>query len=256
MKQEFVICIPARYQSTRLPGKPLINIKGKPLIQWAIESANKLGATEVVVATDDKRIFDFVTSLNQKVVMTKSDHQSGTDRISECAEIMNWPDETLVLNYQGDEPLIPKENIKAVLQLFEQHKDISIGTLYQEIKTTEDIFNPNMVKIVTDKNDKALYFSRAPIPWSQHLFNHLGTSELPQNITYKHHIGLYVYRVSFLKAFTQLSQSDLETTESLEQLRALSTGHKIGTAKALLPTPHGIDTPQDILLFEKKLNHY
>lgn len=253
MKKEFVICIPARYQSTRLPGKPLININGKPLIQWAIESANKLGAREVVVATDDQRIYDLVTSLNQKVIMTKKDHQSGTDRISECAEIMNWTDETLVLNYQGDEPLIPKENIQAVLQLFEHHKDISIGTLYQEITTPDDVFNPNMVKLVTDNNGKALYFSRAPIPWSQQLFNISGNSQLPINITYKHHIGLYVYRVAFLKDFAQLPQSDIETVESLEQLRALSTGHKIATAKALLPTPHGIDTPEDITAFELAL---
>ncbi|WP_154223100.1 3-deoxy-manno-octulosonate cytidylyltransferase [Marinicella rhabdoformis] len=253
MKTDFVICIPARYQSTRLPGKPLIQIKGKPLIQWAIESANKLGALEVVVATDDKRIFDFVESLGQKVVMTQNNHQSGTDRIAECAQIMNWPDETLVLNYQGDEPLVPKENINAVLQLFEQHDDISIGTLYQEIKTIEDVFNPNLVKIVTETNGKALFFSRAPIPWSQHLFNHTGTSELPEHVSYKHHIGLYVYRVSFLKDFSLLPQTELERVESLEQLRALSTGHKIATAKALLPTPHGIDTPEDIVTFEKTI---
>ena len=227
MNQEFVICIPARYQSTRLPGKPLIPIKGKPLIQWAIESANKLGAREVVVATDDQRILDFVNSLGQKVIMTATNHLSGTDRIAECAQIMNWENDTLVLNYQGDEPLIPKENIDAVLQLFDTHPDISMGTLYQEINNIDDVFSPNVVKIVTDNDNKALYFSRAPIPWSQKLFSQNGTMTLPKTVTYKHHIGLYAYRVDFLNAFSKLKPADIEITESLEQLRALATGNEI-----------------------------
>lgn len=251
MKEDFVICIPARYQSTRLPGKPLIPLKGKPLIQWAIESANKLGAKEVVVATDDQRIFDRVQSLGQQVIMTDPNHPSGTDRIAECAQIMGWHDDSLVLNYQGDEPLTPEANIQAVLDLFKKHKDISIGTLYQEINKIEDVFNPNVVKIVTDNDDLALYFSRAPIPWSQQMFNHDGQAQLPADITYKHHIGLYVYRVAFLKDFAALPQAAIEATESLEQLRALATGHRIATAKALLSMPHGIDTAEDVAAFER-----
>ena len=246
---EFVVCIPARFASTRLPGKPLIELKGKALILWAIEAANQLGAKQVVVATDDERIHALVASQGHEVVMTGNDHQSGTDRIAECAEIMGWSDSTWVLNYQGDEPGIPKANVNQVVSLVQNHPDASIGTLYQVINNLDDLFNPNVVKLVTDDQQKALYFSRAPIPWSQKYF--VEPKSMPVGIEYKHHIGLYMYKVDFLKRFTQTSASTLETTESLEQLRAMQTGETIVAAAAVEPMPHGIDTLEDVKRFEK-----
>ncbi len=248
MNTAFNICIPARYDSSRLPGKPLIKLKGKELILWAIESASQLGAQSIVVATDDLRIHAFVESHGYPAIMTDHAHQSGTDRIAECAQIMNWKDDELVLNYQGDEPLIPKANVEATLDLFTQLPDISIATLYQPIKDTKAVFNPNVVKVVTDANNKALYFSRAPIPWHRDSFASVPAC-LPESVTYKQHIGLYAYRVSFLKAFSQLDPSPIELTESLEQMRALEAGHLIGITECIEPMPHGIDTPEDVDAF-------
>lgn len=245
---EFVVCIPARYASTRLPGKPLIPLKGKALILWAIEAANKLGAKEVVVATDDQRIFDLVAAHGYPVVMTSNEHQTGTDRIAECGQLMGWSDETWVLNYQGDEPNVPVENVHQVIEVVKQHPEASIGTLYQVIDDVDVLFNPNVVKLVADNQQRALYFSRAPIPWSQKEFKE--TKQLPQGIEYKHHMGLYMYKMAFLKKFTQNQPSSLEVTESLEQLRALQTGETIVVAKAVKPMPHGIDTPEDVKKFE------
>ncbi|MEZ5472504.1 MAG: 3-deoxy-manno-octulosonate cytidylyltransferase [Marinicella sp.] len=250
-KFDFVVCIPARYASTRLPGKPLIELKGKALILWAVEAANKLGAREVVVATDDQRIFDLVKAQGHQVVMTSSEHESGTDRIAECANLMGWSQDTWVLNYQGDEPNVPIENVQQVIEVVKNNPQASIGTLYQIINNLDDLFNPNVVKLVVDDNYRALYFSRAPIPWSQKQFKQ--PMSLPQNIEYKHHIGLYMYKVDFLQRFAENSPSSLEVTESLEQLRALQAGDVIVAAKAVMPMPHGIDTPDDVEKFEDSL---
>lgn len=246
---EFVVCIPARYASTRLPGKPLIKLKGKALILWAIEAANQLGASQVVVATDDERIHALVVANGYKAVMTRDDHQSGTDRIAECAQIMGWSDSTWVLNYQGDEPGIPAANVKQVISMVEKYPSASIGTLYQIINSLEDLFNPNVVKLVTDNQQKALYFSRAPIPWSQQHFPN--PQKMPSDVDYKHHIGLYMYKVDFLQRFAAAEPSSLEVTESLEQLRALAMGDTIVAAAAVEPMPHGIDTQSDVERFEK-----
>lgn len=248
---EFVVCIPARYASTRLPGKPLIKLKGKALVLWAIEAANQLGASQVVVATDDERIYTLVVANGYQAVMTSEDHQSGTDRIAECAQIMGWSDSTWVLNYQGDEPSIPAANVNQVIDLVKEHPSASIGTLYQIINQIDDLFNPNTVKLVTDDQQRALYFSRAPIPWSQKCFPQ--PEKIPNGVEYKHHIGLYMYKVGFLKRFAAAKPSPLEITESLEQLRALAMGDTIVAAGAVEPMPHGIDTPEDIEKFEKSL---
>ena len=250
MKSEVVICVPARYQSTRLPGKPLIKIAGKPLILWALMSASKINSKQIVVATDDVRIQDLVEKSGYEAVMTSPDHLSGTDRIAEVANMMSWSDDTVVVNYQGDEPLTPKANIEQLINALEDNPQASISTLYQPIQTYNDIINPNNVKLVTDKNDYALYFSRSAIPYSRDNF---AKQQLDKNISYKHHIGLYAYRARFLKSFSQLQASDLELTESLEQLRAMSYGHKIIAKKAKELMPHGIDTPEDIISFEQKL---
>jgi 3-deoxy-manno-octulosonate cytidylyltransferase (CMP-KDO synthetase) len=246
---DFVVCIPARYASTRLPGKPLIKLKGRELILWAIDSASRLGAREVVVATDDERIEQFVSDAGHQVVMTREDHPSGTDRIAECAAKMGWSEDTWVLNYQGDEPQIPAENVDQVIELLQQHPEASIGTLYQEINDIDAVFDPNCVKLVTDQTGKALYFSRSPIPYSRNTFG--DQPQLPQGISYKHHIGLYMYKVSFLRRFSTMPPAELEQLESLEQLRALANGDTIVAAKAVRPMPRGIDTPEDIRAFEQ-----
>ncbi len=253
---KFVVCIPARYASTRLPGKPLIKLKGKELILWAVEAASQLGAMEVVVATDDKRISDLVENHGYQAVMTSSEHQTGTDRLAECAAIMGWSDETWVLNYQGDEPNIPVSNVREVIDLVKSKPEASIGTLYQKIQSSEDLFNPSVVKLVTDKYQRALYFSRAPIPWSQKNFqwsadqNTEKGTMLSNDVEFKHHIGLYMYKTSFLHRFAEMPPVSLEQVESLEQLRALANGETIVAAAAVEPMPHGIDTAADVERFE------
>ena len=246
---KFMVCIPTRYASTRLPGKPLIELKGKALILWAIEAANQLGAEQVVVATDDSRIQALVASKGHQVIMTDTNHQSGTDRIAECAAVMGWDEETWVLNYQGDEPNIPMANVQQVINLVKSHPTASIGTLYQNINNLTDLFNPNLVKLVTDDQQRALYFSRAPIPWAQKEFRE--PKSMPAGVTYKHHIGLYMYKVGFLKRFAAAPVAALEQTESLEQLRALAMGDTIVAAPAVAQMPHGIDTAADVARFEK-----
>ncbi|MCX7544747.1 3-deoxy-manno-octulosonate cytidylyltransferase [Marinicella gelatinilytica] len=247
---EFVICIPARYQSSRLPGKPLIKLKGKELILRAVESAHRLGAKEVTVATDDARIFDCVKTAGYDVVMTAENHLTGTDRIAECAAIKNWSSDTWVLNYQGDEPNIPRDNVQQVLDLIQQSPEAAIGTLYQPITNLDTLFDPNVVKVVTNDRHQALYFSRAPIPWSQQHFNQQA-KRLPENVSFKRHIGLYVYKVAFLHQFSRLKPAAIEQCESLEQLRALAAGEQIVVARAVCDMPHGIDTADDVMRFEQ-----
>ncbi len=249
---KFVVCIPARFPSTRLPGKPLIKLKGKALILWAAEAASQLGAEQVVVATDDERIKSLVENNGFQAVMTSSDHPTGTDRIAECASIMGWSDDVWVLNYQGDEPNVPRANVQQVIDIVKNNPEASIGTLYQYIEHVEDLFSSSVVKLVTDNNQRALYFSRAPIPWSQKHFQMppAATIQLPSDVKYKHNIGLYMYKTGFLNRFSKMSPSLLETTESLEQLRALSHGEIIVAAAAVEPMPHGIDTIADVERFE------
>ncbi|MCF6289268.1 MAG: 3-deoxy-manno-octulosonate cytidylyltransferase [Proteobacteria bacterium] len=251
MKPTIVICIPARYQSNRLPGKPLIKIAHKELILWALESASKINVEQVIVATDDKRIFKLVCNHGYQAIMTNDKHRSGTDRLAEVAQSLQWADETIVINYQGDEPMTPTANIQQLINALIDNPTAAIATLYQPIKNFNDLLNPNNVKLITDNNDYALYFSRSPIPYSRQNFTQ---QKLDKNIDYKQHIGLYAYRASFLKIFTKLTPSVLEKSESLEQLRALFHGYKIIAKKASKAMPHGIDTQQDLQAFEKMVN--
>ncbi len=253
MKSDVVVCLPARYQSSRLPGKPLLEIAGKALIIWALESASKLNAKQMVVATDDKRIAELVEKYGYQALMTSVKHQTGTDRLAEVAAIMSWSDDTIVVNYQGDEPLTPKVNIEQLVDALIDNPQAAIATLYQEISDFQEVQNPNNVKLVTDNEDYSLYFSRAAIPFARDGFNE---GCLDSSITYKHHIGLYAYRAKFLKEFSQLKPTSLEKTESLEQLRALSYGYKIIAKKAKQTMPHGIDTLDDVKRFEKKLSSF
>jgi len=252
MNQPFKVVIPARYASTRLHGKPLLNIAGKPMIVHVCERASQAGAEEVVVATDDTRIFDTVTALGIKAVMTNPDHQSGTERIAEVARLCGWADDDIIVNLQGDEPLIPPAYIRDVALALAGQTQAGIATLAANILDSEEIFNANAVKVVLDKNNYALYFSRAPIPWERASFSAAGgipTGAIP----YLRHIGMYAYTVAFLNRYCSWQTSPLETIESLEQLRILWHGDKV-LVKVVDKTPEaGVDTQEDLLRVERVL---
>ena len=246
----FKVVIPARYGSTRLPGKPLLNIAGQPMIAHVCQRAIEAEAEEVVVATDDQRIFDSVTGLGLNVVMTDANHQSGTERINEVSEQLGWSDDDIVVNLQGDEPLIPPAYIKDVALALGSQQKAGIATLAAEITDVEEIFNPNSVKVVLNKQDYALYFSRAPIPWDRSSFSATG-GKVPDTMPYLRHIGMYAYTVKFLKDYCLWPSSVLETVESLEQLRILWYGEQV-LVKTVAKTPEaGVDTQADLDRVEK-----
>ena len=234
MSLDFRIVIPARFASTRLPGKPLLLVHDKPMIQWVYEAAIRSDASEVIVATDDQRIFDTVHSFGGKACMTEGHHQTGTDRILEVAELNQWHDQTIVVNLQGDEPLMPAANMTQVARNLES-STCDMATLHKLIDKTH-AENPNQVKLVHDKDGRALYFSRSVIPFDR--------DDSCQS--YFGHIGIYAYRVGFLSRFSQLAVCSLEDSEKLEQLRALWNGFSIHTELACeLPGP-GVDTQADL----------
>ncbi len=246
MSQRFKVVIPARYGSSRLPGKPLLDIAGKPMIAHVCERAKEADAEEVVVATDDQRIFQAVTDLGIKAVMTRDDHQSGTERIAEVARLCGWSGDDIIVNLQGDEPLIPPQALREVAQALASQQLAGIATLAAKIIASEEIFNPNAVKVVLNKAGYALYFSRAPIPWERGVFDQVDrtpTGTLP----YLRHIGLYAYRVDFLNRYCSWPASVLESVEALEQLRILWQGESI-LVKVIDNTPEaGVDTQEDLL---------
>lgn len=232
------IIIPARYASTRLEGKPLLKVQGKPIIQWVYESAIlSKSATDVIVATDDKRIFGCVEAFGGKAAMTREDHKSGSDRLVEVME--QYPDITIAVNVQGDEPLITPESIDMAINVLVADEKADISTLIRKIEEDE-IPNPNVVKVVKDKKDYAMYFSRSPIPYER---------VANQAVCFAH-VGLYVYRRASLIKMASMEQSMLEKAESLEQLRALENGMKIKTATVDYK-PLGIDTKEDFEEFKK-----
>lgn len=250
MSTSFKVVIPARYGSTRLPGKPLLNIAGQPMIAHVCQRAVEADADEVVVATDDQRIFDKVQDLGLNVVMTNPNHQSGTERINEVSEKLGWNDDDIVVNLQGDEPLIPAEYIKDVAIALGKQKTAGIATLAAEIKDEEEIFNPNAVKVVLNHAGYALYFSRAAIPWDRSSFSTIG-GEISGTIPYLRHIGMYAYTVGFLKNYCSWQPSVLETVESLEQLRILWYGQNI-LVKTVAKAPEaGVDTQEDLERVER-----
>lgn len=241
----FHVIIPARFASTRLPGKPLLDIGGKPMIRHVWEQARKSQALSVTVATDDVRIAETCRTFGAEVVMTRADHPSGTDRLQEVVSHMQLDADACVVNVQGDEPMIPPSLIDQVAANLLAHPEASIATLAEPLDDPEAIFNPNVVKLVTDHRGFALYFSRAPIPWCRDAFAQQPRS-LPQGIVFRRHIGLYAYKVGFLHDYVQWPPSPLETAESLEQLRALWFGCRIQVADACeVPAP-GIDTQADL----------
>ncbi|MDD1620107.1 MAG: 3-deoxy-manno-octulosonate cytidylyltransferase [Methylococcaceae bacterium] len=245
MTTAFKVVIPARYGSTRLPGKPLLDIAGKPMIVHVCERALEADAEQVVVATDDQRIFAAVEALGLQAVMTDANHQSGTERIAEVARILGWGDDDIVVNLQGDEPLIPPAYIRDAAEALAGQTQAGIATLAAKIEDAEEIFNPNAVKVVLDKNGYALYFSRAPIPWNRATFpDRLELADLP--LPHLRHIGMYAYTVGFLNRYCSWSASPLESVESLEQLRILWHGEKV-LVKIVDQTPEaGVDTEEDL----------
>ena len=230
----FRIVIPARYASERLPGKPLRNIHGKPMIEWVYRAAEAARADEVIVATDDERIFECVESFGGTVSMTASTHRSGTDRIVEVARARGWSGDDVIVNLQGDEPLMPAENLAQVAQNLVS-SGCDMATLHKHVDATQAA-DPNLVKLVHDAEGHALYFSRSPIPYHR-------AGDAPR---YCGHIGIYAYSTAFIETFSQLAPGELEQTECLEQLRALAHGYRIHTDIARAVPGPGIDTEEDL----------
>jgi 3-deoxy-manno-octulosonate cytidylyltransferase (CMP-KDO synthetase) len=242
---EFIVVIPARYSSTRLPGKPLADIAGRPMVVHVADRASEAGAGEVIVATDDVRVRDAVAAHGHHVVMTRADHATGTDRIAEVAAARGWPGEAIVVNVQGDEPRIAPGLIRAVAQQLSTHGEAAIATACHPIHTTEEMFDPNIVKVVMDEHGYALYFSRAPIPWARDAFAS-GRARLPDGLPVYRHLGLYAYRCDFLRRYSQLTPAAIERFESLEQLRALAHGFRVAVAVTHEAPEAGVDTPEDL----------
>lgn len=243
---EYRVIIPARYASTRLPGKPLLDIAGKPMIQRVYEQACLSQAREVIIATDDARIEAVAQAFGANVVMTWDDHESGTDRLEEVVTKLGLADDEIVVNVQGDEPLIPPQVIDQVAQNLANSR-AGISTLSEPIESIETVFDPNAVKVVADANGYALYFSRAPIPFSRDTYKAASLSgTMPTHMSVQRHIGIYGYRVSLLHDFVSWGSCALEKTECLEQLRAMWHGVKIHVEQAAVTPPAGVDTQADL----------
>ncbi len=238
----FYIIIPARLTSSRLPNKPLADIGGKPMIVRVAEQAAKSGASNIIIATDDTSIVDACNTHQVKAVLTRKDHISGTDRIAEVATHMDWDDNATIVNVQGDEPLIDPSLIVATATLISD--SVPMSTAAHALETQEDIFNPNYVKVVLDKNNRALYFSRAAIPWYRD--GYAKTEKQYPNLTALRHVGLYAFRNDFLKRYSSLAVSPIEQIESLEQLRVLWHGYPIAVHVTDKIPEAGVDTPADL----------
>lgn len=248
---DFVVAIPARYGSTRLPAKALRLIAGEPMIVHVVRRALEAGAAEVVVATDDARIVDAVTPLGIRAVLTSPHHGSGTDRLAECATTCGWPDDRVVVNLQGDEPLAPPAAIRAVATALAGNS-ARVATLAQPLIESAELFDPNCVKVVRDAQGLALYFSRAPVPWHRDHFAR-DRVNLPDG-PWLRHIGMYAYTVGDLRAFTAMPTGVLEQIESLEQLRVLEAGWPIAVAISPQTFPAGVDTEADLARVEAVLH--
>jgi len=252
----FIVAIPARHGSTRLPGKPLRLLGGEPLILHVARRARAAGAGRVVVATDDERIAAALRDSDVEVCMTRTDHQSGSDRLAECALRLGWPDDAPVVNLQGDEPFAPAAGIRAVADALRED-DAPMATLATPVESAAQWFDPNCVKVVCDLRGHALYFSRAPVPWARDALargrDAISSQACPDGITVLRHIGIYAYRAGFLKTFSSLSPTPLERSEALEQLRALEHGHAIAVRITPEPFPPGVDTEEDLARAERIL---
>lgn len=241
----FKVVIPARYGSSRLPAKPLLDIAGKPMVAHVYQRALLSQAQQVVIATDDERIYCAAEQLGATVVMTSTEHPSGTDRLQEVAQKMGWADDDIIVNVQGDEPLIPPAVINQVAANLAANPQAGMATLAEPLQDVAQLTNPNIVKLVRDYQQMAMYFSRAPMPWARDSFMN-GVTTLPVPELYLRHLGIYAYRVSFLNAYVQWPPAVLEQVEALEQLRALYYGVKIHVDLAAVNLPAGVDTLADL----------
>lgn len=243
---EFLVVIPARLGSTRLPRKPLADIGGKPMVIRVAERAQQSLAQSVVVATDSTEIQAACDEHRIECLLTSADHPTGTDRIAEVAQLLKLPPDALVVNVQGDEPLIPPEFINQVAQTLADHSACAISTIAVPIEDDAEITNPNVVKVVLNRSGEAMYFSRAAIPFVR-------DSDTAGKITHLRHLGIYAYRADFLQAYTRLDPAPLEQAEALEQLRALWNGFRIAVHTATEAPPAGVDTPEDLERVRKVL---
>ncbi|NLW95758.1 3-deoxy-manno-octulosonate cytidylyltransferase [Luteimonas wenzhouensis] len=241
---DFVVAIPARHDATRLPGKPLRLLGGEPLVLHVARRALAAGAREVRVAADDERIAHALEGCGVQVVMTGRGHQSGTDRLAECADLSGWDDDTIVVNLQGDEPFAPASGIRRVAELLAD-SGAGMATLAEPIASREALFDPNVVKVVVADNGQALYFSRAPVPWHRDAFARGDAGLVPAG-AWLRHIGIYAYRAGFLRRFATMPPGRLERIEALEQLRVLEAGLPIAVAPTPEPFPQGVDTAEDL----------
>lgn len=251
---DFHIVIPARYASQRFPQKLMADLGGKPVLQWVYELALHAGAKSVTIATDHEIIEKAATSFGAPVVMTRDDHENGTERLAEVAAIMGWQLDEIIVNVQGDEPLLPVALIHATVSALAHDMEAEMATVACAIDNVEEFFNPNVVKVVCDDKQRALYFSRAPMPWDRNGFtqtelaknDNLDKLSIAEGFPAMRHIGLYVYRASLLAKYATLPMSPLEQWEKLEQLRFLHQGIKVQVAKADGLPPHGVDTQADL----------
>ena len=246
----FKVIIPARMGSKRLPGKPLIDINGKPMIQYVYDRAVNSGAVSVVIATDSSEIATVAKDFGAKVCMTSSDHKSGTERIAEAAEALGYEDEDIIVNLQGDEPLMSSSIIHDVASALDVYDNAKVATMAAPISNIDDVFNPSVVKVVTSKRGYALYFSRAPIPWERDNFS----QEKPvMHCNHFRHIGIYAYRVGFLQDYLKTVECDIEKYERLEQLRILWNSQRIHVSITDEDVPIGVDTKEDLEIVKLKL---
>lgn len=249
----FKVVIPARLGSTRLPGKVLREVGGKPIVQHVWEAARQAGAEEVVIATDSSEVQNVCEGFGANVAMTATTHNSGTDRVNEIARHAAWDASTIVVNLQGDEPLMPPALITQAAELLANDPEAHIASLCHPLESLDEWLNPNVVKLVMDRRGYALYFSRAPIPWQRDGASR-GQPRLPAGLAFRH-IGLYAYRVAALAEFSSLPAASLEDCEALEQLRALTHGFRIKMGIIETPPPRGVDTEEDLLAVTRLLAH-
>jgi 3-deoxy-manno-octulosonate cytidylyltransferase (CMP-KDO synthetase) len=249
---KFKVVIPARYASVRLPGKPLLEIAGKPMIQHVFERALESGANQVVVATDSEKIADVCREFSADVCMTSAEHRSGSDRIAEVVAQRGWQDDEIIVNLQGDEPCMPAELLTQVAEDMSQHDAAGVTTLSAPITARNMLFDPHVVKVVTDLQGYALYFSRAPIPWHRDEFID-ADSPLPSDTGFARHIGLYAYRAGYLAKYVAWERAPIERAESLEQLRVLWHGGRIHVSGARMEPGQGVDTRDDLQQVEAAL---
>ena len=243
MSGRITVVIPARFASTRLPGKALLPIAGRPMVQHTWERASRSGAGQVVVATDDARILEAAQAFGAMALMTGSGHRSGTERVAEAASLLSLQDEEVVVNLQADEPLVPPILITQVAEDLTAHPSAQIATLCERIESEAEVFDPATVKLVTDHEGYALYFSRAAIPWHR---GHFESGEVPRSASIRRHIGLYAYRAGYLRSHVAQETSNIEEAEALEQLRALYHGARIHVAEARERPGPGVDTSEDL----------